>query len=334
MKTLITISNPELKKLIFSGHQTLERLSAISEIDWVEEGRPFTPEELNKRLPDYDACITSWGSPKLTAEILQNATRLKFVGHAAGTVVPVVDESIFEREITVVNANTSLARSTAELTVALMMNLSWKLNEYNLKLKEGQWSNNAGETVPGLFRQAIGLIGFGEISKEVIRLLKPFEPRILLYSQYCTAAEAAEAGVELCSLDELLQSSKIISLHSTLSSKTAGLLQKRELDLISDGALLINTARGPIIDETALMDTLTSGRLFAALDVYHHEPVLKDNPLLHLPNVFCVPHIGGFSSYWKTRLGLLVVEDMERWLQGKELHGQMTLEKFRRLSPK
>lgn len=334
MKTLITVSNPELRKLIFSGHRTIERLSAISEIDWVEEGRPFTQDELNHMLPDYDACITSWGSPKITAEILQNATRLKFIGHAAGTVVPVVDESVFSKEITVVNANTALARSTAELTVALMMNLSWKLNEYSLKLKEGQWSNNAGQTVPGLFRQTIGLIGYGEISREVIRLLKPFEPRIFLYSQYCTAAEAADAGVELCSLDELLQNSRIISLHSTLSSKTAGMLQKRELDLIADGTILINTARGPIIDEKALMDTLASGRISAALDVYHQEPVSKDNPLLHMPNVFCVPHIGGFSSYWKTRLGLLVVEDMERWLQGKALHGQMTLEKFRRLSPK
>lgn len=112
-----------------------------------------------------------------------------------------------------------------------------------------------------------------------------------------------------------------------------GMIGKKELDLIQDGAMLINTARGPIIDEAALLDTLKTGRILAALDVYHQEPLPIDNELLSLPNVICTPHIGGFCQHWKTRLGECIVDELERWLQGKPLHHEITRQKFSTMTP-
>lgn len=332
MKTLITVWNSNLKHLIFS-HEAIERLEAFTEVHWVEEGKIYGVEQLVEDISKYDACITSWGSPKFTSAVLENARNLKFIGHAAGTVVPMVDESVFDTDIAVVNANSALARSTAEYTLALMHAGVWNLAGNSQRLKEGNWADNNSEKLMGLYGQTVGLIGCGEISREVIRLLQPYHPKIRMFSSYCSKEEADTLGVELCSLEELLKSCNIVSLHNTLTPTTKGMLGKKELELIRDGALLVNTARGPIIQEEALVEELKKQRFHAAFDVYAHEPLPKDNILLKLPNVLCTPHIGGFCSHWKTRLGLLVVEDLERFIKGKALEGCITGEKFKRLTP-
>ena len=153
MKTLITLNNPELIRLIFKG-EALERLKSFSEVDWLED-----PGELEVRIGNYDACISSWGSPKITQRVLTKAERLKFIGHAAGTVVPYMDEEVFGREITVVNANSVLSRATAEGTVAMMAAGAYCLPEYSRMLENGGWADNDNEFVPGLTHQTIGLIG-------------------------------------------------------------------------------------------------------------------------------------------------------------------------------
>jgi phosphoglycerate dehydrogenase-like enzyme len=332
MKTLVTVYDSDLKNMIFK-HGAIEKLKEFSEVDFVEEGKCYSIDKLARDIKAYDACITGWCSPKFTPEVLAQADNLKFIGHTAGTVVPIVDESIFQKDIVVVNANSTLAKSTAEAAMALIMAGAWNLHGYNTSLKQGNWSRNISETVMGLQNQVIGLIGYGDISKEVIKLLKPFNANILLYSHYCPEEEAAQAGVELCSLEELLKRSRIISLHNTLTPSTIGMIGSRELALVQEGALIVNTARGPIIDEQALLKALKTGRIFAALDVYEKEPLDKEHELLKLPNVLCLPHIGGFSSYWKTRLGITVIEDLERFVKGEELLGRITFEKFKRLTP-
>ncbi|NQX62772.1 hydroxyacid dehydrogenase [Paenibacillus qinlingensis] len=327
MRALVTVSDPFLRGLIFQ-EETIQQLNALCEVDWTDEH--VDSDQLAERIGDYDICITSWGSAKLDAGVLGRAHKLKFIGHAAGTVVPMVDPLVYELDMTVVNANTSLARSTAELAVALMLHGSWDLSGYSQRLKQGGWTQNNRESVKGLYRQTIGLIGYGEISREVIRLLQPYEAEILLYSGNCSTEEAQELGVKLCSLEEVLSRSAIVSLHNTLTEKTRGMLGAKELSLLPDGALLVNTARGPIIEEEALLNELTSERISAALDVFDMEPLPKGHPLLQLSNAYCFPHIGGFNHYWKSKLGLLVVEDLARWINGEELHGEINQVKFQR----
>ncbi|NHN31046.1 hydroxyacid dehydrogenase [Paenibacillus agricola] len=332
MKTLVTIWKKELKDLLFS-EEVMSQLLSVTDVDWVTEDQPYEAAQFEQDIQGYDACLTSWGSPKFTAEVLAKADKLRFIGYAAGTLTSHVDPIVFRSPIKVVNANTALARSTAECTITLMLSAAWEINHHQNRLRIGNWgASGTGNTVMGLSGQTVGIIGFGEISREVIRLLHGFHTNILLCSPYCSVDEAQKLGVTLCSLEELLSRSRIVSLHDTLTTATRGMIGKAQLKLLADGSLLINTARGPLIDEAALLDELSSGRISAALDVYHNEPVAVDYPLLNLPNVLCLPHIGAYSGYWKSQLGAMVVEDLVRFSAGQPLLREIDEERFLRMT--
>lgn len=331
MKTLIAVFEPELKQIIFPA-QTIDRLKQFSQVDVVEEERPLSSHDLAEVIGEYDALLTSWRSPKVTQGVLDQARRLKFIGHAAGSVTGIIEPGVLEKGITVVNANYALARSTAELALVLMLAGAWDIRGYVNRLEGNGWSNNMTETVMGLHKQTIGLIGLGEISRELILLLQPFQPEILLYSSYCDQEEAERLGVTLCELEELLRRSSVISVHSTLTATTKGMLGTRELSWIRDGALLVNTARAQLIDESALHKELEQGRIRAALDVFDTEPLPAGHNLRSLPNVLSTPHIGGYSRYWKTKLGELVIEDLERFILGEMPHRLVTEQMLGRMT--
>ncbi|PWV90609.1 phosphoglycerate dehydrogenase-like enzyme [Paenibacillus cellulosilyticus] len=326
-KTLIAVDIPSLRQLLFSD-EVLNDLHSFTEVHWLDH------QPLEDVIGDYDACITSWGSERFTPAVLSNAKKLRFIGHAAGTIVPFVDPSIYDCPITIVNANRPLSLATAEGAVAMMMHGAWDLHTYHAGLKNGIWSENNEQFTMGLYKQSIGLIGYGDISREVIRLLAPYEANILLCSSYCSPDEADALGVTLCSLEELLQRSRIVSLHNTLTASTRGLIGQAELAMMQDGSLLINTARGPIVDEEALIAGLANGRLKAVLDVFNTEPLPADHPLQQLPNACCLPHIAGFQGYWKRNLASYVARQLHRFVQGLPFEGQVCRDKFNRLSPK
>ncbi len=332
MKTLIAIYKQSILDTVFED-EAIKKLAAISEVvDFVTPGIPYTSEQLAEAVKEYDVILSSWGTPRFTPEILKGATKLKFVGHVAGSMTHVFDPYIFGTGIVSVTANRVMAFATAELTVTLMLGAAWDLHGFRVRMEKGLWDQNGKGTVLGLAGQTVGLIGYGEISKEVIRLLKPFNNRILIFSSYCPQEEADKMGFELCTLDELFRTSDIISLHNTLTDRTRGMITKENLDMIKDGAVLVNTARGPIINQDDLLESLKENRYFAALDVHEKEPLPKDSEFLQLDNVICTPHIGAFSKYYKNRMALMVVEDLERWTKGEELEGSVNLEQYQRMT--
>ncbi|MNI28621.1 D-3-phosphoglycerate dehydrogenase [compost metagenome] len=229
-------------------------------------------------------------------------------------------------------ANPLLALSTAEGAVAMIMAGAWELKRFSGKLLQGEWSNNNRDTVPGLAGQTIGIIGYGEISKNVIRMLSGFPATVKLASRYCTSEQAESLGGQVCSLEELLSSCRIISIHSTLTPSSRGMIGRAELELIQDGAVLVNTARAEIIDEAALLSELRTGRFSAVLDVYHQEPLPAGHPLLQLENVLCLPHIAGFSVTRKQRMGQFVAEDLQRFIRGEQPLGRITAAEYSRQS--
>ena len=327
MKTLFAINNPTLIDNIFD-HETLDRLQRISDVAWAATDGSFTQEYFEKHIGNYDACITSWDSPKLIGQACINAERLRFLGHAAGTLVPYGEPAFFERNVVVVNSAEQLAASTAECTLALMMAGAWRFRAYEMGLHEGKWSQSRKETVPGVYGQTIGLVGFGQVARHLVRYLQPFTPRILVYSRHMRSAEAQRMGVTLVPLDELLAQSQIVSLHSSLTDATRGMIGERELALMRDGALLVNTARSQLVDSVALFGELRRGRLSAALDVFDREPLQADSPLLNLPNVLCTPHVGGISAYWRKRVGSNIADALEAFVAGKPIENRITAERF------
>ncbi|MFC4778771.1 hydroxyacid dehydrogenase [Paenibacillus sp. GCM10023252] len=333
MKTLVAISNEGLREL-FWQEQVRSKLDRISDTDFVPIHETFTSERLAEVISGYDAVITSWGSPAFTPEVLANASRLQFIGHGAGSVVSIVKEDVFDTAVAVTSANRVLAQSTAECAVSLMLAGAWSLSGYNARLKQGHWSDNNRDTILGVTRRVIGLVGYGEISKQVIRLLKPFNVRILLHSSFCSIEEAEAAGVELCGLNELFEQSDIVSMHNTWTPRTEGMIGSQQLGRLRDGALFINTARGPIVQEEALLQELRQGRISAALDVYEQEPLPKEHELLTLPNALCLPHIGGYHGLLKRELCDFIVDELARLIKGEELLGRVTLDHYRRLTPR
>lgn len=332
MKTLVTIANAGLREL-FWQESTLNKLSSFSEVDFIPLNELFTSDDLAERIGGYDACITSWGSPTFTSEVLTRAEKLKFIGHGAGSVASIVKENVFDTSIAVTSANKVLALSTAECAFSLLFAGAWDFAGYSARLKEGQWSNNSLDSTLGVTRRVIGLVGYGEISKHVIRMLQPFNTKILLHSSYCPQEEAAAQGVELCGLNELFERSDIVSLHNTWTPRTQGMIGEEQLKRLRNGALFVNTARGPIVKEQALIDQLRKGRIFAALDVYDKEPLPVDHELLAMPNVLCLPHIGGFHGLLKRELCDFIVDELHRFVKGEDLLGRVTLDQYRRLTP-
>jgi len=332
VKTLIAIADAELREL-FWQKATLNKLSSFSEVDFITLGEKFTSDDLAERIGDYDACITTWGSPLFTPEVLKRAEKLKFIGHGAGSVASIVKEDVFDTSIAVTSANTVLGLSTAECAVSLILAGAWNHMEFSSMLKQGQWSNNSRETTLGVTRRIVGLVGYGEISKHVIRILQPFNATILLNSSYCSPEEAAAQGVELCELNELFERSNIVSMHNTWTARTQGMIGAEQLKKLRNGALFVNTARGPIVKEQALVEELRTGRIYAALDVYDHEPLAADHELLAMPNVLCLPHIGGFHGLLKRELCDFIVDELHRFVQGEALIGKVTLDQYRRLTP-
>lgn len=332
MKTLIAVQNPDLINLFFAGNE-VEKLQSFSEVVWYNDtGVAFNSEGLSQIIGDYDACLTTWGSPFFTHQVQENSGRLKFIGHMAGSATGVVSELIYDKDITVATANIVLAKATAESAVALMLAGAWDLLGYTTRLKQGQWSSNNRDTVMGVSEQVIGLIGYGEISRNVISLLRGFPVTIKLASRYCTPEQAASLGVHLCSLEELLQTSQIISLNSSLTHSTVGMIGAKELELIPDGALFVNTARGKIVDEEALVKELQTKRFYAALDVYYQEPLPKEHPLLQLDNVLCVPHIGGFAVKYKRYMSEFIIDNLRCFAEGKQPEGKVNREEYGRMT--
>ncbi|TYP76590.1 hydroxyacid dehydrogenase [Paenibacillus methanolicus] len=332
MKTLVAIADPGLRDM-FWQESTIDKLSRFADVDFVPLAEPFDSEKLANRIEMYDAVITSWGSPRFTSQVLAQARSLKFIGHGAGSVAGIVDEDVFDLPIAVTSANKVLALSTAECAVSLILAGAWDHAGYSGRLKQGRWSVNNRETVLGVTRRVIGLVGYGEISKQVIRMLQPFHAKLLLHSSYCTQAEADALGVELCGLNELFERCDIVSLHNTWTPRTEGMIGAEQLNRLRDGGLLVNTARGPIVQENALLDALRGGRIFAALDVYDREPLGVDHELLALPNVLCLPHIGGYHGLLKRELCDFVVDELARFANGEALLGQVSLAHYRRLTP-
>jgi len=277
---------------------------------------PAVQTDLLAILPRADACLTGWGVAQLDAEVIAAAPRLKAMAHMGGSVKRFVSEALWARGIQVTSAAPALAEDVAITTLGLMivgMKRIWPLGQH---VRQGGWRESPYWPSRELRGKVVGLIGAGHVGRHVMRLLEPFQAQALLYDPFVSSAQAVEWGAEKVELEELLRRADILTLHAPSNPQTYHLINAAGLALLKDEALIINTARGDLIDEAALIDELQQGRFFACLDVTDPEPPALDSPLRRLENVIVTPHLAGCIEDC-TPMGDMAVEELRRFFAGE-----------------
>lgn len=260
-------------------------------------------KEERERLPELveeaDALVVR-SATKVTAELLRAGKRLKVVGRAGIGIDNVDVAAATELGILVVNAPTANLMSATEHTFALLLSLARRVPMADASMKAGEWNRKI--TGIELHGKILGVVGFGRIGQRVADRGRGFEMQVVAYDPFLDPAAAQRLGAELLSLDELLRRADVVTLHTPFTPETHHLISRERLALMKPGALLINCARGGIVDEGALLEALESGRLGgAALDVYAEEPP-TDLRLVRHPKVVATPHLGAQTHEAQERI--------------------------------
>jgi phosphoglycerate dehydrogenase-like enzyme len=272
--------------------------------------------------------ITGWGTPGLTLDALKACPTLKYLCHCAGTVRKIVTRETLEAGLLVSNWGALPARTVAE--ASLMMTLAGlrKVSGFVRGLDAGGW-RDGGFTGDSLFERKVGLQGLGVIAQEFVRLLKPFGIEISAYSPNCPDEVFERLGVTRePDLAHLYSANDMISIHASNTPENHHIVGKEILDGMKDGAVLVNTARGAVIDEAALLDKLKEGTVWAALDVFETEPLPEDSPLRGMTNVLLMPHQAGPTTDRRPDMGLHALENLMRYINGEDVTDTVSARKY------
>lgn len=270
-----------------------------------------TPDQLKEMVAGAYAIVA--GTEKYTADVLEAADQLKvIIRFGVGTdnldLAALREKGVQVGVITNYNA-------VAEFALTLILSAMKNLPRFDTAARDGKWSRFPMRELTG---KTIGLVGFGRIGQRLAELLHGFGTEILAYDPYMNTKAAKERKVQPVSMEELLARADIVSLHLPATAETHHLVNAQTISKMKDGAWLINTARGSLVDETALYDALVSGKLSgAALDVFEKEPVTADNPLFSLPNIVVAPHVSALSYETNYNGSLICSASIIRVLKGE-----------------
>lgn len=300
------------------GQAGLDRLAHEHEVD---VRLNLTRDELLAALPDYDALIVR-SQVQVDAAAISAGARLTVVGRAGVGVDNIDVVAATGAGIAVVNAPTANTLAAAEHTLALLLALARRVAAADASLRRGEW-RRADFMGTELGSKTLGILGLGRVGLAVADRARAFAMNLLGSDPLVSADAAATYGVRLVDVDELLAESDVVTLHVPLVAQTRGLLDAARLGRMKRGALLVNVARGGVVDENALADALMSGRLGgAAIDVFEHEP-LGDSALLKAPNTVLTPHLGASTAEAQARASLEVVQGVMDVLAGRRATHQV-----------
>ncbi len=320
MEKIALIMGESARNLVI-GQRSLDRLAGIGE---VVLGTGSDRDSVKKAISGATIAVTTWGNTPLDADILSVCPDLKLVCHAAGSVKPIVCDDMWDRGIRVTASAAMLSMGVSETALGFTIAASKNFFALNENLHRGGWAEGK-ENIRELYELIVGVVGGGWAGRHYIELMKAFDVDILLYDPFVTEEKCAEMGCRKAEFRELLEKSDIISIHAPSIPETYHMFSADTLPLMKKDAVLINTARGSIIDEKALYDHMSAGNLkYACLDVYDPEPPAVDSPLRTLPNVIMTPHLAGLASNGLKKIGQHVCEEIERFLAGKEMMCEVT----------
>ncbi len=270
-------------------------------------------------LRGFDAIVANRERTRFTRELLDALPDLRIIAQTGNHAAHIDFAAARDRGIVVARASGGFSVGAAELAIGLAIAVMRQIASLDAALKRGEWPAPATRV---LFGKTMGIVGLGRVGKHVAKLAGAFGMQVIAWGPRLSKTAAEEAGTSLAPLDELLAVSDVVSIHAALTKESRGLLGARGLGLMKPTACLINTARGPIVDEAALLAALSEGRLAGAgLDVFEEEPLPAGHPLTRLPNVVLTPHIG-----WPTDLGYARFADaacdvLLAYLDGREVPG-------------
>jgi phosphoglycerate dehydrogenase-like enzyme len=305
---------PDDSPPVFAGHPAVERLRAAGEVR-IYDTLPQSREELARRLEHAVALINVRSSVQFDEPLLAQLPELRLIA-IVGTGLDNVDLAAADRYgVAVCNTPGENARSVAEHAIALMLAVARRIPLMDRELRAGLWEHHLGIELEG---KTLGVLGLGNIGRQVAKLGNGLGMRVLAWSFTRDEARARACGAELVERDELLRRSDVISLNVPATPESRGMIGARELALMQSRAILINTARGALVDEPALIEALRAGRLGGAgLDVFVQEPLPADSPLLGLENVVLTPHAAWVTYEATERLIEAPIDNVLAFLAGQ-----------------
>ena len=314
MKLVVTFPIPQAAKTVLSQQAELQCWD-------VEDAIPV--DLLTEWLSNADGVLTTLTCP-LGAGVLANAAQLRGISRVSVGVDHIDLNAAARHGILVGHTPNVLTDSTADLALGLMLAVGRRIAEGDALIRAGAWSEGWKPNLllgTDLSGATVGLVGMGPIGQAVAKRLRGFGCRILAWNRSQRTVE----GVEFVDLDALLAASDIVSLHTALTAETQGMVGRSQLSQMKDGAILINTARGALVDEAALSDELRTGRLRAGLDVYTEEPLPNTSALRGLPGCVVLPHVGSATQRTRQAMFQLALANLMAGVTDAELHAAVRL---------
>ena len=282
-------------------------------------------------LADYDGLITSWNSPVCNAELLCHAPNVKVIGHSAGSVAAVVDNSTYQFPVRVFTANYVMAEAVAEWSLLATMLAARDFWKY------AQWKNathmewGGMEQLRDLTKLTVGIWGMGDVTRPLLRMFQVLRfNRILVASTHSTSEELAALGAEKATFEEVFSQSDIIHCLVGANKENLYRVSKKELASIRNGATLINCGRAKLIHEASLLEALAENRFTAILDVFHDEPLAEDSPLRKMENVILTPHNAGYTG--RDRYVPFLLEDFDRAFRGMPTVSEISEKRYQTMT--
>ncbi|AZS13861.1 hydroxyacid dehydrogenase [Paenibacillus lutimineralis] len=316
LKILVTMPKGEIFDTFFN-EELESKLEEIGEVIWNDSIAQYTKSQLCEKIKDIDICVTGWGTEAFDEEVLNHANKLRLIAHTGGSVRPYVTDAAYDRGIRVVSGNEVFAQSVAESVIAYALASLRDIPRYSAELKQGIWPWNFYNQ--GLLDKTVGIVGYGMIAKMVVEMLKPFHVKIKVFSRHISQEELEKHNMEKAELSEIFSTCDIVSLHSGMTKENHHMITEDLLNMMPKGALLINTARGAIIDEEALCRVLSKGEIRAVLDVYEVEPLPAGHKLMEMNNAILMPHMGGPTIDRRMIVTRTVIGDIKLFLQNKPM---------------
>jgi len=340
------MSKPKVLYVPTEGHtkrvfrdETFARMCELFEVSVNDTGAEVEPAEVARRVAGCDGLVTGWGSRGLSEEVFLNAPDLKIIAHSAGSVKFLVTPEMIEqylvpRGIVLFSANVAIALNVAETSVGMLIMMSRRWIDHNAHYHQtGRW-RSPDIPINGQYLRGckLGLVSASAVAREVIRLLQGWDIEFLVYDPYLSEEAAGKLGVRKVELNQLFEEADHVSVHAPKIPETEKMIGREQLRLLKDGAAFVNTSRGSVIDEQALIEEAQTGRIFVALDVTEPEPPPPDHPFQHLPNVCISPHTAGAGYYGYFQIGETTLQALADAFAGRPVEGAVRLDRWAQLA--